>query len=95
MRYVDAKDVKSPRESWTLIDVLHDAGEGQHALALGEWDGERRLAMRWNGTKERPAGNPQSRGIPTWFVLPPDYNDELIGTLPEGKQVLAKALLGS
>jgi hypothetical protein len=78
-----------------LIDVLYDGGESEHAVAIGEWNGVRRLAMRWNGTEERPAGNPQSRGNATWFVLPPEiYDAGIIDKLPTNKQAIAKALLG-
>ena len=98
MSYTKAEDVKSPREHWTLIQVLVDQGEtsgkdGKWSLAVGEWDGERRLAARWNGTKDRRAGNPQSRGIATWFVLPPEFEDALMAIVPPDKLALAKALL--
>ena len=76
-----------------LIDVLDDRGAGSHSIAIGEWDGDRVLAMRWNGDAGG-LGNPQSRGIPTWFVVPGDYNAKLVETLPEDKQIIAKALLG-
>jgi hypothetical protein len=33
------------------------------------WDSERCIGFRWNGTSERPLGNPQSRGLPTWTIL--------------------------
>jgi hypothetical protein len=94
MTYQDPKEVKSPRQTWTLIDVLRDDGKGEHSVAVGEWDGERVLAMRWNGSKDKPIGNPQSRGLPTWFILPEEYNAVLVQTLPRGKQLIAKALLG-
>ena len=95
MPYTKPQDAKSPRANWTLIDVLYDGGPGQHAVSIGEWDGVRRLGMRWNGTDEQPAGNPQSRGIATWFVLPPGvYDAVIIEKMPESKQVIAKALLG-
>jgi hypothetical protein len=98
MSYIKADQCKSPRESWTLIQVLVDQGasdekEGRWSLAVGEWDGERRLAARWNGTDERPAGNPQSRGIATWFVLPPEFEAPLMSIVPADKLALAKALL--
>lgn len=39
------------------------------SLAVGIWDGNRALLIRWNGgTGTR--GNPMSRAYPTWFVLP-------------------------
>ena len=33
------------------------------------------LAMRWNGNKENPLGNPQSRGLSTWFIVPINIGD--------------------
>jgi len=92
--YIDPKDAKSPRENWTLIDVLHNGGPGEHAIAIGEWDGTRCLAMRWNGNDEKPAGNPQSRGNPTWFIIPKEYNEALLEVIPPGKKTLVKALFG-
>jgi hypothetical protein len=91
--YIEAKDVRSPRRLWTLIDVLVDKGENDYAVAIGEWEGERHLAIRWNGNNERPSGQPQSRGDATWFIIPKDLNAALAETLPENKRVLAKALL--
>lgn len=98
MPYTKADQVKAPRESWTLIQVLVDQGasdekEGRWSLAVGEWEGERRLAARWNGTDDRPSGNPQSRGIATWFVLPPEFEAPLMSIVPADKLALAKALL--
>jgi hypothetical protein len=40
------------------------------AVALGYWEGKETLAIRWNGDDENPVGTPQSRGLPTWFILP-------------------------
>ncbi|MGA8573653.1 MAG: hypothetical protein ACLP7A_01930 [Desulfobaccales bacterium] len=98
MSYIKPEQARSPREYWTLIQVLVDQGEsngteGKWSLAVGDWDGERRLAVRWNGTKDRPAGNPQSRGMPTWFVLPPEFEGALISIVPADKVALVKALL--
>ena len=98
MPYIKPEQARSPRQHWTLIQVLIDQGEsddnaGKWSLAVGEWDGERRLAIRWNGTEDRPAGNPQSRGMPTWFVLPPEFEEALISIVPGDKVSLAKALL--
>jgi hypothetical protein len=98
MAYIPADQVRSPREHWTLIQVLIDQGEstendGRWSLAIGAWDGERRLAARWNGTKERPAGNPQSRGIGTWFVMPEEFAEPLMALVGPDKLAVAKALL--
>lgn len=91
-------EVRSPRRSWTLIEVLYDGGDGGDSLAVGEWDGERRLAARWNGATATDIGNPQSRGLPTWFILPPRYNAAVLSSfsgkeLAAEKKKLAEALL--
>jgi hypothetical protein len=52
-----------------LVRVLRDGGPGEHSYALAFWDGRPVLMGRWNGTDEAPIGNPQSRGLATWFVL--------------------------
>lgn len=89
------EDVHSPKAHWNLIAVLDDGsqdGDGC-ALAIGRWDGAVRLAIRWNGDSNNPIGNPQSRGIPTWFILPPKYNEAILesGGLAADKLTLAKA----
>ena len=33
------------------------------------------LGIRWNGEPSSPLGNPQSRGIPTWFIVPDELRD--------------------
>ncbi len=87
------QDVKSPREHWLLIDVLVEKTDW--SVALGEWDGRRVLAMRWNGDDERPKGNPVSHGVPTWFVLPDEFTDLLLGSpiVPSGKAHFARTCL--
>ncbi len=67
--------------------------EGKRSLAVGEWDGQRRLAAGWNGNPDKPAGNPQSRGVATWFVMPPEFEKPLMAIVPPDKLALAKALL--
>jgi hypothetical protein len=80
-----------------LIDILYNGGDDDAALAIGHWDGRPVLASRWNGTDaDTGIGNPQSRGIPTWFVLPEWLNDAVLASevVPRAKVRLAKALLG-
>lgn len=90
-KYVPATKVISPKRHWALIAVLEDEGPGESALAVGRWDNEPRLAMRWNGDNEdNPIGNPQSRGLPTWFVLPDSYIEPILGTLSSDKVTLAR-----
>jgi hypothetical protein len=80
--YVKPSDVHSPKRHWSLVHVLFDGGEDRpdrpdksdntmcSSLAMGLWDSKPVLALRWNGGKENPLGNPQSRGLPTWFIVP-------------------------
>ena len=84
-RYVKPGDVHSPKRHWQLFHVLFDGGPGRDegdprpeddsavSLAVGRWDGDPVLAMRWNGSKSNPLGHPQSRGLPTWFIIPDQY----------------------
>ena len=96
MSYIDPKVVASPKAQWKLIDVLYNGGDDEDALAIGEWEGERRLAARWNGSEQYSGiGNPQSRGLPTWFMLPKWTYAGILSsqTIPSAKLALAKALL--
>jgi len=82
MAYIPPSEVKSPRRHFTLVAVLDDGktddapgGESSVAVAVGRWrnaegSDEVVLAIRWNGDDANPIGNPQSRGLPTWFILP-------------------------
>jgi hypothetical protein len=36
--------------------------------------------MRWNGTGENPLGSPQSRGLPTWFIVPDQHWKQMLET---------------
>lgn len=94
INYVKPEDCHSPRAHWTLVLVLDDLGPSQYSLALGRWDGVPRLALRWNGNEEEaPVGNPQSRGLPTWFVLPHECEGLLLPLVPAGKQAMVRDFL--
>lgn len=97
MAFIDPRKVESPKGRWKLIDVLYDGGDGKDALAIGEWDHQRVLAIRWNGNSAdiSGVGNPQSRGLPTWFILPRWSYEGLLTTnvIAAPKLSLAKALL--
>jgi hypothetical protein len=85
-------DVHSPKTKWNLIAVLDDGDEDGCAMAMGRWEGELVLALRWNGDEENSIGNPQSRGIPTWFIVPKKLNEALLtgGKLSADKLTLAR-----
>lgn len=93
--------VSAPKQHWNLIAVLDDnVSDGRPnssscALAVGRWDGQAVLAIRWNGKTDEDLGNPQSRGLPTWFIVPSQYNEALLtmGGLKPDKLTLARAFL--
>jgi len=84
MGYQNPKHVKSPKDAVTHLRILYDGGEEIGATASDwegwsvaelEWYEEPVLACRWNGSTNTARGvseigNPQSRGHPTWFILP-------------------------
>lgn len=96
-KYIPATAVISPKMHWSLIAVLKDEGEGEGVLAIGRWDNEPCLAMRWNGRgqgqadhSDTPIGNPQSRGLPTWFIVPNTYAEAILSTLSSDQLTLAR-----
>jgi hypothetical protein len=96
--YITPDEVTAPRQRWNLIQVLQDGDEeDKHeqrvAIAIGTWDGEKVLAMRWNGHKDWRIGSPQSRGLPTWFIIPKSLNEAIVGILPKDNQRLVQMLL--
>jgi hypothetical protein len=84
--YVRAADVHAPRRHWSLVCILFDGGPSDAAnpspssLAIGRWNDEPVLAMRWNGNAENPLGNPQSRGLATWFIVPEQHWRQILET---------------
>ena len=68
--YMDPRIVISPKTRVSNLNVILDEGEGQYSVTFLNWDGEKSVGVRWNGTADNPLGNPQSRGIPTWFIMP-------------------------
>lgn len=92
MSYILPDQATSPRLSWSIIKVLDAAGPGGMALALGKWEDVPVVAMRWNGTDDNPVGHPQSRGLPTWFIVDRlgPYTNALIGALPPAEKALVR-----
>lgn len=71
MPYINPETVVSPKHSWTLTKVILNTGRGGWSAAEGEWCKKSCLATRWNGSdNDSGIGNPQSRGHPTWFIVP-------------------------
>jgi hypothetical protein len=92
MPYILPNEVTSPKDSWHLINVVHDEGEGNIAVAYGEWDGEKVIAIRWNGSNEpnKGLGNPQSTGYATWFILPKSFGIAIINEILKSKNIEEK-----
>lgn len=70
MNYVDPASVISPKNKVSNVEVIHDGGEGNWSVAKLKWEGKPDLGIRWNGHYDQPIGLPQSRGYPTWFIVP-------------------------
>jgi len=88
MAYIDPQHVDSPKSFVSDLMPVYDGGEWESSVALLKWEGEDRVAMRWNGGTENQSqkptpGNPQSRGLPTWFVVDPIFDVAILQTLLE------------
>ena len=92
MSYKKPEHVTSPKNRWRVRQVLYDGGEAAWAAADGQWDEDGLwrdvLAIRWNGTDASEIGNPQSRGLATWFIVPNELKDAVrkeINKLPKAR----------
>jgi hypothetical protein len=92
MSYVEPAAVLSPKASVRSVEVIYSTGNGGWSLARIGWENSQSVGIRWNGSDDEPGiGTPQSRGNPTWFILPEDLHDvilqkveDLIVTAPGG-----------
>lgn len=76
MAYVKPETVLTPRNRIHSVQVIYNGGQRSWSLALVDFDEEERIGFRWNGAEDEPGiGNPQSRGKPTWAILPPELAD--------------------
>jgi hypothetical protein len=79
-----------------LYDGGEQVGSGGHgyggkwsgwSVAEFEWYEEPVLGVRWNGSSQNPdvsgIGNPQSRGVPTWFIVPEPLQDSIRAALED------------
>lgn len=91
MKYTPPNTVTSPQDYISNIRIVFDGGKGSFSIARLDWEGEPRIAMRWNvarrewddpdkkSGKKVCVGMPSSHGFPVWFVLP----DEIISKDPK------------
>ena len=79
MGYTPPELVLSPKGRVKDLKVIYDGGENSWSLAQMIWDEYKAVGIRWNGGSEDKRfpgiGNPQSRGVPTWFILPEEVAD--------------------
>lgn len=97
MAYTQPEEVISPKANWRLVDVVLDRGEENCAYAIGMWDNRRRIGFRWNGSNDKPLGNPQSRGLPTWTMLDSALHKSVVKIIESEnaeKAAIVRAFLG-
>lgn len=58
-------------QKWTEIEILFD--DGNYSVIFGEFEGNRCLGERWNGTKNG-YGYPHQADKPLWHVVPHYFN---------------------
>jgi len=78
---VDPRNVISPKTRLTgpieVVYPLDPDAQADYSIARFTWDKRLAVGIRWNGDQDSDAdvGNPQSRGLPTWFILPEEVAD--------------------
>lgn len=90
MAYIDPKTVLAPKNSVSDVEVVFNTGPTKNSWSVARlrWEGEPAVGVRWNGGEDENGskGNPQSRGNPTWFIVPA----ELAGRVLEEAEHLAR-----
>jgi hypothetical protein len=91
MPYVRPEDVVSPRSHvGGVIEVIHDCGENDRAVARILWDSKEYIAARWNGNNDQPLGSPVARGHATWFLVG-EVGDYLADKVEEAARLKAES----
>jgi hypothetical protein len=84
MAYVEPASVLSPRASIRAVDVIYNTNGGGWSVARIRWEDSESLGIRWNGSDAAPGlGSPQSRGNPTWFILPEELHEIILAKVEE------------
>jgi hypothetical protein len=98
--------VTSPRDCVSNVRVLYDGGQNSVSVAIIDWEGQPRFAMRWNvalregddpekqSGRKVCAGMPMSRGHSVWFIVPDemlDKNSEVWEAINKAKKGLTPA----
>lgn len=89
MSYIDPSKVISPKNHVSNVEAVYDTGPQQESwsVATFDWNDTPVVGIRWNGEPGEGVGTPpQSRDLPTWFVVP----DELSAVVREVAEKLAR-----
>ncbi|RYU91346.1 hypothetical protein EWM62_05240 [Mucilaginibacter terrigena] len=105
MIYHDPATVWSPRDCIDNVQLLYDGGlTDVYSLAIVTWEGQERIGIRWNVNQRewadpakasntvRCIGEPNSRGYPTWFIMPEVFLSSLLSGNNKVATVLREAL---
>jgi hypothetical protein len=90
--YHKPEGVKSPQDCIDSVVKIFDGDteNGAFSLAKITWEGTDCIGIRWNVTQrewndpnkkngsKKCVGEPNSRGYPTWFILPDDFIESLL-----------------
>lgn len=75
----NCEKINFPRHKLNKIkDILEVNSHERYALAFVLWENKHRLATRWFWSK---IGDPNSRGYPTWHILPDSYSKLILDDL--------------
>jgi len=87
MNYKNPSSINSPKDYIEDVNLIYDEGEDGVSVAEVVWDGQLKLAIRWNVARREwddleksnllkdCVGMPSSRGYPVWFILPETFFD--------------------
>lgn len=80
MSYIEPKTVLSPKGLVSDVEVIFNTGPKTNSWSVARlrWDGEPAVGIRWNGENDAGVGTPQSRGNPTWFIVPGELAERVI-----------------
>jgi hypothetical protein len=86
--YIDPSEVTSPQANVSDVRPIVDGREDSWSAALLKWNELLAVGLRWNGgggsEGQKPSpGNPQSRGLPTWFILPDEIAAAVLHALAQ------------
>lgn len=90
MNYFEPNEVLSPKDYVTFVEEIHHENEEDYSLAKITWEGDLKIAIRWNVAAreyndpekktggKKCVGMPSSHGYPVWFILPEEFLKEIM-----------------